>query len=179
MLMVILGPTALNFGYDFVLIVVLNVLLVHFLGHPICTYYDDFGVCNLLSSLSRVVCLSVRLLHFILTTELNGRGAKRDVEKTPKSTHLNCEKARQSTQGYFAHGLIVMMMMVIMVRKIIVMIIVMIFSDYNDIIAPLNKLIMLHYGDGNHVDSQGPPPARCWSRRCRRQRDFPRRHSQS
>ena len=36
-----------------------------------------------------------------------------------------------------------------------------------------------HYGDGNHVDSQGPPPTRCWSRRRRRQRDFPRRHSQS
>ena len=36
-----------------------------------------------------------------------------------------------------------------------------------------------HYGDGNHVDSQGPPPTCCWSRRRRRQRDFPRRHSQS
>ena len=30
------------------------------------------------------------------------RGAKQDIERTPKCTHLNSDKARRSTQGYFA-----------------------------------------------------------------------------
>ena len=33
----------------------------------------------------------------------------------------------------------------ILVRKVIVIIIVMIFSDYDNIIAPLDKMIMLHF----------------------------------